>query len=94
MSSSTEKPADPDARTGQTIFAAQTAIAVLVMIAMFVAPAVPGLWSATISRVLVAVAALTTSFVLSFFSNSAWGWAAVIAVATCVSGTVLMLLEA
>ncbi|OUC76043.1 hypothetical protein CA982_23755 [Gordonia lacunae] len=64
------------------------------MVAMFVVPAAPGLWSATVSRLLFAVAALTTSLVLFFLGNSMRGWAAVIAVATCVSGTVLMLVEA
>ncbi|MET4165606.1 hypothetical protein ABID74_001561 [Gordonia terrae] len=64
------------------------------MVAMFVAPAAPGLWPETTSRLLIAVAALTTSLVLFFLSNSMRGWAAVIAVATSVSGAVLMLLEA
>ena len=94
MMSATEKSAESTPHASQTAFVAQTVVMVLLMVTLFAAPAVPGLWSATISRVLVAVAALTTSFVLYFFSNSAWGWAAVIAVATCVSGTVLMLLEA
>ena len=92
--SATEKSAESAPRASQAAFVAQTAVTVLLMVTMFAAPAVPGLWSATISRLLVAVAALMTSFVLVFFGNRARGWAAVITVATCVSGTVLMLLEA
>jgi hypothetical protein len=94
MPSAAEKATDVDHRPSQAVFAGQTAVAVLLMVVMFVAPGVPGLWPATVSHLLVLAVALAVSAVL-FLLGGAWRrWAAVIAVATSVSGIVLMLLEA
>ena len=80
--------------TIQAVFVAQTSVAVLLMVATFVAPHVFDPASATVTRSVVIAAALAVACLLLFGGSSARRWSVVIAMAACVSGIVLIPLGA